>query len=418
MSTTTLSSRGTTASVNHPKDFHPETNPDGYVSLGLAENALMHNELRDFLNAQKLIDPQAVGFTYGSGPYGSRGIRDTIATSMNHHSKPFSPLQPDHIMVTNGVSVAIEHCAWGLVNPGEGILLGRPYYRAFLPDISICTGVKFVPVSFGDTDPCGIDCATAYEAALLKSNAEGTKIRALMLCHPHNPLGRCYSTAALTALLRLCAKYSIHLTSDEIYALTVWDNTIDPPSPAGPAEPFSSILSLDIPSLVDPSLIDPSLIHVLWGVSKDFSANGLRLGAILSPSNASFIQACKAYGIWSSPSSLTESAVCAILNDSAFVENYIDLNKQRLSANAAFFIWDDLGKIFRENLTGSVEAVSLDGDAGITARVHERLMARRVFFVDGNAAGAEEPGWFRLVFTQPPELVGEDIVRIASALRA
>lgn len=412
--------------------WHPESNPDGYVSLGLAENALMHNELRDFLNSQKLVDPQAAGFTYGSGPYGSKAIRAAIAKFMNHHFKPFSPLQPDHIMVTNGVSVVIEHCAWGLANPGEGILLGRPYYRAFLPDISMRTGVNVVPLSFGKTDSCGIDCVAAYEEALLRSNAQGVPIRALMLCHPHNPLGRCYSRDTLIALLRLCSKYQIHLISDEIYALTVWENTIDHSTPSS-GIPFSSILSLDLPSI-----IDPSLVHVLWGVSKDFGANGLRLGATISPANPAFMQACKACGIWSSPSSLAESAVCAILNDEAFVKNYIMLNKKRLSAaythtvtqlkrygiehipgaNAAFFIWVNLGKMFRENVTARLGEVDLGVKKGVTANVHERLMARKVYLVDGDAAAAEEPGWFRLVFTQPPELVTEAIERIADALKA
>lgn len=391
----------------------------------------MHNELRDYLNSQKLVDPQAVGFTYGSGPYGSKTIRAAIAKFMNHHFKPASKLEPDHILVTNGVSVAIEHCAWGLANPGDGILLGRPYYRAFLPDISMRTGVNVVPVSFGAIDPCSIDCVQAYEETLLKSNAQGIPVRALMLCHPHNPLGRCYSRETLIALLRLCSKHKIHLISDEIYALTVWENTIDTSGPV--PVPFESVLSIDLSSI-----IDPSLVHVLWGVSKDFGANGLRLGTIISPSNPAFIRACRACGIWSSPSSLAENAVCCILNDKAFVESYIRLNKKRLSAaythaitelqkhgiehipgaNAAFFVWTNLGKVFCENFAASLEATQLDGNAGITAKVHERLMARKVFLVDGDAAGAEEPGWFRLVFTQPPELVSEAIGRIAAALKA
>ncbi|KAJ4988881.1 ACC synthase [Stagonosporopsis vannaccii] len=444
MSTPALSTRGTTASVNYPKDFalwdiisnlwHPSSNPDGYVSLGLAENALMHNELREYLNAKKLINEDAVGFTYGSGPYGSKAVRASIAKFMNRHFKPTRTLQPDHILVTNGVSVAIEHCAWGLADPGDGILLGRPYYRAFLPDISMRTGVAVVPVSFGDIDPCSPLCVAAYEAALLASNSAGIRIRALMLCHPHNPLGRCYSRAALTALLRFCAKHRIHLISDEIYALTVWENTTDTTGPA--PEPFSSILSLDLPAL-----IDPSLVHVLWGTSKDFGANGLRLGALISPANPAFIQACRACAIWSSPSSLAENAVCAVLNDRDFVESYVRLNRRRISGayahvvaelekygiehvpgvNAAFFVWVNLGKMFRKSLTAELEGVSLEknveGEAGVTAKVHERLMVRKVFLVDGDAAGAEEPGWFRLVFTQPPELVSEAIARIAEALK-
>lgn len=135
--------------------------------------------------------------------------------------------------------------------------------------------------------------------------------------------------------------------------------------------------------------------------------------------------------------------MCAILNDREFVESYIRLNRKRISAaythvitelkrsgiehvpgaNAAFFVWVNLGKMYAENLAARLEATSLEGDGaggdgevGVTAKVHERLLARKVFLVDGDAAGAEEPGWFRLVFTQPPELVSEAISRIAEAL--
>lgn len=392
----------------------------------------MHNELREHiqLHSQDLIDPQTAGFTYGSGPYGSKIIRAAIAKFMNRHFKPANSLHADHVLVTNGVSAAIEHCAWALANPGEGILLGRPYYRAFIADMSMRTGVNVVPVSFGTLDPLSPDGVSAYEEALIESNVKGIPIRALMLCHPHNPLGRCYPRETLIALLRLCAKYSIHLISDEIYALTVWENTIDTSGPAPVS--FESVLSVDLHSV-----IDPSLVHVLWGVSKDFGANGLRLGALISPSNPALIQASKACGIWSSPSSLAENAVGQILNDEAFVEGYIRLNKTRLStaykhaitelqkhgiehipgANAAFFVWVNLGKIFRESIAAAPGAAALDQDTALTVKVYERLMEKKVFLVDGDAAGAEEPGWFRLVFTQPPELVSEAIKRTAAALK-
>ncbi|KZM27355.1 catalytic [Ascochyta rabiei] len=437
MSTPALSTRGTKSSVNYHKDYaiwdiisnlwHPESNPDGYVSLDLAENALMHEELRDFLNSKKLVDPQAAGFTYGSGPYGSKNVRAAIASFVNHHFEPAKKLLPDQIFVANGVTAAIEHCSWGLANPGDGILLGRPYYRAFLHDISSRTDVNVVPVAFGDVDPCGIDCVSEYEKTLLISRDEGIPIRALMLCHPHNPLGRCYSRDTLIALLRLCQTYKIHLISDEIYALTIWKNTVDKTGPA--PVPFESVL------FIDPSdIIDPSLVHVLCGISKDFGANGLRLGAIVSPANPAFIQACRASGLFSAPSSLVENAVVQILSDAAYVKSYIRLNKKRLSAaythaitelrkhgiehvpgvNAAFFVWINLGTLFKINIAGST---SQDHDVGITARVRERLMAKKVYLVDGDAAGAEQPGWFRLVFTQPAELVSEAIGRIAAALK-
>lgn len=58
--------------------------------------------------------------------------------------------------------------------------------------------------------------------------------------------------------MQFCQKYSLHLISDEIYALSVWDNPDAPDAPG-----FTSALSIDTTGL-----IDPSLVHVLWGMSK------------------------------------------------------------------------------------------------------------------------------------------------------
>lgn len=58
--------------------------------------------------------------------------------------------------------------------------------------------------------------------------------------------------------MKLCQKYQIHLVSDEIYALSVWDNP-----EARDAPPFTSVLSIDTTGIVD-----PSLVHAMWGMSK------------------------------------------------------------------------------------------------------------------------------------------------------
>jgi len=39
-------------------------------------------------------------------------------------------------------------------------------------------------------DPLSVAAVDKYEAALLKAEAQGTRVRALLVCNPHNPLGR------------------------------------------------------------------------------------------------------------------------------------------------------------------------------------------------------------------------------------
>lgn len=114
-----------------------------------------------------------------------------------------------------------------------------------------------------------------------------------------SPTGRCYPVETLKAIARFCEKHALHLISDEVYASCVFD-TGDPE-----AVPFTSILSLDLPNL-----IDPSLVHVLYGFSKvcvrvrpleprltsylqDFASGGLHLGFLVTQ-NQQLRQACKA----------------------------------------------------------------------------------------------------------------------------
>lgn len=58
--------------------------------------------------------------------------------------------------------------------------------------------------------------------------------------------------------MKFCQKYQIHLISDEIYALSVFENPEAPDAPG-----FVSALSIDMTGI-----IDPHLVHVLWGMSK------------------------------------------------------------------------------------------------------------------------------------------------------
>jgi bifunctional pyridoxal-dependent enzyme with beta-cystathionase and maltose regulon repressor activities len=90
------------------------------------------------------------------------------------------------------------------------VLLGRPCYVGFISDIANRAKAKPVLVSFGDVDPLSIEAVDAYEHALTNASSNGTPIRALLLCHPHNPLGRCYSKDVVEAYLQLCGKYGIH----------------------------------------------------------------------------------------------------------------------------------------------------------------------------------------------------------------
>ncbi|KAJ5864717.1 uncharacterized protein N7529_006633 [Penicillium soppii] len=398
----------------------PSKNPKGYVNVGVAENTLMHDELLKFLN-QRLELP-AKYLTYNEGGSGSSRLKKAIASFLNNHLKPFTPLDPSHLMITNGVSPAVEHVAWAFADPGEGILLGRPYYGMFIPDISLRSGSPVVPVSFDEHDPLSLEGVDKYEEAILEfQQRTGKKVKALMLCHPHNPLGRCYPRAVLIKMMQLCQKYQIHLISDEIYALSTFENSVDTHPP--PVK-FESALSID-----PTGIIDPGLVHALWGMSKDFGANGMRIGVIISQANRNVHMALQGTALYSQASGITDHLTSLLLEDTDFTNRYIQQNQQKLSeahayttnylkqhgieyatgCNAAFFVWMDLGKRYHE--------LHPEEDCeDIEKTVMQRLLQKKVFLATGFLFGSEQKGWFRIVVTQGHELLSMALERIVAAL--
>jgi aspartate/methionine/tyrosine aminotransferase len=380
----------------------------------------MHEELLDHIHRNIALTSHSL--TYGDGPTGSHRLKEALSGFLNKHLKPFKPMEPSHVTVTNGCSPALEHLSWAFGNPGDGFLLGQPWYGSFIPDISLRPEVDVVPVPFHDKDPLSIDAVRKYEDVILKAQAKGQRVAGLMLCHPHNPLGRCYPRHVLIGLMQLCEKYKVHLVSDEIYALSTFRNQVDsePPSVS-----FESILTID-----PQGIIDPARIHVVWGMSKDFGANGMRLGCVISQYNESLHNALVQPALYSVPSGMSDHAAANILEDDAFTERYIKENQRKLSehhriaatwarendieykpgVNAAFFLWVNLGQAYR----GRHPDLNIDD---LSDHVMQVMLKQKVWLASGVQFGAEEPGWFRIVFSHQPHHLHEGLRRVVVALQ-
>ncbi|RSL77939.1 hypothetical protein CEP51_008642 [Fusarium floridanum] len=397
-----------------------QSNPDGIVSLGVAENTLMHDVLKKHIHDNLALSNLA--FTYGDGTTGTKRAKQAVARFLTRQLKPFRDIEPAHISMTNGCSAAIEHLSWAIADPGDAILLGQPYYGTFIPDLTCRFGAKLLPVAFNEVDPLGDDAVAKYEEVIIDAQKKGLKVKGLVISHPHNPLGRCYSRSVLTGLMKLCQKYQVHFISDEIYALSTFPNKIDTNPPP---VPFESALTIDTTGV-----IDPSLVHVLWGMSKDFGANGIRVGALISQSSPSLHSALVAVGLYSSVSSISDHVTINLLEDDTFVESYMTENRKKLAAqyeravswakkndityapgvNAAFFLWVDLGKAYKARH-------AVEDDKDITGLVMKKLLEKKVFLASGEAFGSEKPGWFRIVFSHPDEYLDMGLERVVEALQ-
>lgn len=208
--------------------------------------------------------------------------------------------------------------------------------------------------------------------------------------------------------MQFCQKHRLHLLSDEIYACSVFNSD-------EPATPFTSILSID-----SMNLIDPDLLHVTYGLSKDFGAAGLRLGAIITRSQP-VLRAIEAAMRFHNPSGASLAIGNAMLEDRVWCRSFVDSSRSKLSqahrhvtsqlkamnikylpgSNAGFFVWIDLSPYLPSELDGE-----LNQEFALAKRLREAGV-----FLHPREEHSLEPGWFRIVYTQDPRTVTEGLQR-------
>jgi len=169
--------------------YHPSNNPNGIISLGIAENTLMYTDVADFLNQNLKVTPNLLG--YGGVAPGLPELFDGLVKLYN--SKTFSPVIPvtkEHLHYTGGCTALLDQLSYVLCDEGDGVLIGKPLYGGFNNDITTRARAKLVAVSLKGIDPFSKEAVARYEEEYLTAKKNRVNPRVLILCNPHNPLGQ------------------------------------------------------------------------------------------------------------------------------------------------------------------------------------------------------------------------------------
>ncbi|KAK3935798.1 putative 1-aminocyclopropane-1-carboxylate synthase [Diplogelasinospora grovesii] len=414
-------------------------NPDGLVLLGVAENALMHREVAEFIEKHMKVDP-IKHLTYGSGPRGSPRLRKALAKFLDNYLLPCEDTRPEDLIILQGVSGVLDSLTWAVCDDGEGVIIPRPFYTGFQVHFRSRARATIVPASFQDIpgyqdfdDIFRPDFVRkAFENALRRAQDEGVRVRAVCISNPHNPLGRCYPVDTLIEILNFCGRHDLHLFSDEIYANSVFQNH-DAPG----WTPFTSMLSLS-------DRIDPKLLHVGYGASKDWCANGLRIGALHTRNKGMQRAIADNSSLTWSPY-IVQDLWAAMLEDEDFTSSFLKKNRTLLAeqhaiaarfldrkripyyrnSNAGVFIWIDLRHFLYKPsppANGETETRRLKQSDADTYKQREmeivdRCLQNGVSIAHGSDYYTETLGWFRLVFTCPKEGLEVGLERIWKTLQ-
>ncbi|WP_314455845.1 MalY/PatB family protein, partial [uncultured Actinomyces sp.] len=115
--------------------------------------------------------------------------------------------------VTPGVVPALALAVRALTAPGKAVLIEEPVYYPFR-EVVEDNGRTVAAV------PLVRDADGVYrrDLAALEATIEATGSRLLLLCNPHNPVGRVWSRDELAALDEVAARHGVVVVADEIHA--------------------------------------------------------------------------------------------------------------------------------------------------------------------------------------------------------
>ncbi|MDO4549259.1 MAG: MalY/PatB family protein, partial [Clostridia bacterium] len=118
----------------------------------------------------------------------------------------------DEIITLSGVVPALRVAIRALTSPGDGVIINSPIYPPFFDSITL-TGrrVEDCPLLF-DGEKYEID----FEA--VAAVAAKPDVTLMIICSPHNPVGRVWTVDELRKLEDICSVNGVTVVSDEIHA--------------------------------------------------------------------------------------------------------------------------------------------------------------------------------------------------------
>ena len=384
--------------------------PDGNIIIAVAENKLNSDMVYDRM--KQCSQPPLECLNYPTEWSGKVSLRKALSGLCERTFMNGIMVDPDHISALGGAGVVLEQLFWCLAGPKDGVLIPRPYYPSFDYDMNVKGGLEPVPMILDENDVAGSLTRAANE-----SKGRGHPIKILLLTNPHNPLGTLYPRTVLVEALKWALSHNVHLISDEIYALSVWGE-------GASFESLEVIARQEAVGLMPKGEEKASeLLHIVFGLSKDFCASGLRVGCLHSR-NTSLNKVLKGLGYFSGVPQLVQHFVTEMISDEAWTARFVKANNEKLrnswsvlskaltdasipftAANSAMFAWVDL----RALLTSP--SPTFDDEMALWKTL---AYDKGVLITPGMTCHAVEPGFFRMCWAWvEPEALVEAVRRIS-----
>jgi aminotransferase len=349
------------------------------ISLGIGEP--------DYVTPWRIREAAIFGMEKGRTGYTSNlglpKLRHAIARYIERrYGVEYHP--QDEILVSVGVSEALDIALRALLNPGDEVIFHEPSYVSYHPSVLLSYG-KAVSVKTSAKDDFRLLAEDIAKAITPRT-------KALLLSFPTNPTGGVLRAEDLRPIAEICTRHDLIVLSDEIYSELIYDGT-----------EHTSIASL-------PGMRDRTVL--LNGCSKSFAMTGFRVGYACAPSPIiEAMMKIHQYAIMCASTMSQEAAIEALENCQKEVEtmrgdyerrrNYVvnRLNEIGLpchSPKGAFYVFPDITSTGLKSKDFSLRL----------------LKSQKVAVVPGSAFGASGEGFVRCCFATGLDKLKEAMARI------
>jgi aminotransferase len=356
------------------------------ISLGVGEP--------DFVTPWHIREAAIFALERGRTSYTSNlglwKLREGISEYLNKYfNLQYDP--KNQILVTVGVSEALDIALRAVINPGDEILYHEPCYVSYSPSIALAHGTA-VPVSCSAENNF-IVTPEAIEKAITP------RTRVLVLSFPTNPTGGTMTREALEGIAAVVRRHNLLVITDEVYAELTFEG--------------EHVSLATLPGMKERTVF-------LHGFSKAFAMTGFRIGYACGP--AEIIEAMMRihqYSMLCASIVSQEAAIEAIQRGRADTQDMCEHYKRR--RNYIVNAFNQMG-LTCHLPRGSFYSFPCVRSTGLSSKEFaiRLLQEEKVACVPGGAFGPSGEGYLRACFAtslEKLEIAAERMNRFVQRLR-
>jgi aminotransferase len=322
------------------------------------------------------------GATHYTSNFGYLELRRALARYVRKFfGAEYNP--ENEILITVGVSQALDLALRALLNPGDEVLYHEPCYVSYRPAILFAHGV---PIAV-ETQP-----GNGFRLTRAMLEAKVTpRTKVLMLNFPNNPTGAIMSRADLEDIAAFACERDLIVITDEIYGELTYDTE------------HASVVSL-------PGLRERTIF--LHGFSKAWAMTGFRLGYACGPVDlVEAMMKIHQYTMLCASSLSQKAALEALARPETDIAEMVNEYRRRRNFVAGAFA--DLGFECHRPL-GAFYAFPSVSRFGLSSRdfALKLLQEEKVAVVPGTAFGDCGEGFVRCAYATSLENIKEAVRRI------